>query len=215
MVLGLVRQLAIACTGMIQAYRHAGDNSIDWFNLLKNTLVWLLPFGHLQRNNRWFYSLTSFLFHIGTIIVPLFLYAHVHLWRRATGIGWPTLPGSLADGLSFLVLVTGIGLIVGRIARSQSRSLTRPQDLLLPPLIVVIFVSGFLAAHPTLNLFSYQGAMVVHVISGDLLLLLVPFSKLAHVALWPFTHIATELAWRFPPDAGSKVIETMGKEDRV
>jgi len=214
MVLGLARNLVIAIAGMIQAYSRAGDKEIAWLAVAKKTAAWLIPVTHLN-NNRLFYTIASFLFHIGLIIAPLFLYAHIQLWKRGIGISWAALPKAWADWLTLLVIVTGVGLFIGRIAYSQSRSISRFQDVLLPPLILIPFVSGFMAAHPHINPFSYQGTMLVHVLSGDFILLFIPFSKLTHVILWPFTQLATEVGWRFPPDAGSKIAATLGKEDKV
>ena len=215
MLLGLARNAAIAVTGMVQAYNRAGDKNVSWFEVARNTAAWLIPVRHLNITNRLFYTIVSFVFHIATIIVPIFLYAHIQLWRRGLGISWAALPQQWADWLTVVVILTGLWLVIGRLAYSPSRSISRFQDVLLPPLIVVSFITGFAAAHPHFNPFSYQGTLLVHVLSGDILLLLIPFSKLTHVILWPFTQLATELAWRFPPDAGSKIVATLGKEDKV
>jgi len=214
MVLGLARNLVIAIAGIIQAYCRAGDKEIAWFGVAKKTASWLIPVTHLN-NKRFFYTIASFLFHIGLIVVPIFLYGHIQLWKQGVGISWAALPKAWADWLTLLVIITGVGLFIGRIAYSQSRSISRFQDVLLPPLILIPFVSGFMAAHPHINPFSYQGTMLVHVLSGNFILLFIPFSKLTHVILWPFTQLATEVGWRFPPEAGPKILATLGKEDKV
>jgi len=214
MVLGLARNLVIAIVGMVQAYNRAGDKNISWLEVGKKTAAWLIPITHVN-NNQLFYTVASFLFHIGLIIVPVFLYAHIQLWKRGVGLSWSSLPKPWADWLTLLVIITGVGLFIGRIAYPQSRGISRFQDLLLPPLILIPFITGFMAAHPFHNPFSYQGTMLVHVLSGDFVLLCIPFSKLTHVVLWPFTQLATDLAWRFPPEAGAKIVATLGKEDRV
>jgi nitrate reductase gamma subunit len=56
--------------------------------------------------------------------------------------------------------------------------------------------------------------MLVHVLAGDFLFLLIPFSKLSHIALFPFTQLISELAWYFEPDSGRKVMIALGKENR-
>jgi len=214
MILGLGRLLFIALAGMVQAYRKAGDKTIDKARILRRTAAGLIP-PIRPGGNRWIYSLGSFLFHLGLIAVPLFLHGHIQLWEKGIGISWPALPFLWADGLSLLVIGTGIGLLAGRIADSQSRSISRFQDYFLLGLILLTFASGFLASHPHGNPFSYHRTLLVHVLAGNFLLLLIPFSKLAHIILWPFRHLATELAWRFPPEAGSKILSTLGKEDKV
>jgi len=214
MILGLGRLLFIALAGMVQAYRRAGNKALDWARIARLTAVGLVP-SYRPDANRWIYSIASFLFHAGLIIAPLFLHSNIQLWEKGIGLSWPALPMAWADGLSMLVIATGAGLLLGRISYPQSRSISRSQDFLLPLFILLSFITGFLASHPHWNPFSYQSTLLIHVLGGNFLLLTVPFSKLAHVILWPFRHLATELAWRFPPEAGSKILSTLGKEDKV
>jgi hypothetical protein len=214
MVLGLGRILLIALVGMVQAYRRAGDKTIDGVRIARQTAAGFIP-SFLLQPNPGIYSAVSFLFHVGLIAVPVFLHGHIQLWKKGIGLSWPALPLIWADGLSYLVILTGVGLLLGRVVYSQSRSISRFQDFLLPLFILLSFITGVLASHPDWNPFPYQPTLLAHVLSGDFLFLLVPFSKLAHVILWPFRHLATELAWRFPPEAGSRILSTLGKEDKV
>jgi hypothetical protein len=214
MILGLGRLLFIALAGMVQAYRRAGNKALDGARIARQTAAGLVPSFRPDRI-RLIYSIGSFLFHVGLILVPLFLHGHIQLWEKGIGLSWPALPVAWADGLSLLVIVTGAGLLVGRISHPQSRSISRSQDFLLPLLVLIVFISGFFASHPNWNPFSYKPTLLIHVLGGDLLLLVAPFSKLAHVILWPFRHLATELAWRFPPEAGSRILSTLDKEDKI
>jgi len=214
MILGLGRLLFIALAGMFQAYRRAGNKSLDGFQIARQTAAGVIPSFRLD-GIRWIFSAGSFFFHLGLIIVPLFLHGHIQLWEKGIGLSWPALPMVWADRLSILVIATGAGLLVGRISYAPSRSISRLQDFLLPFFILLAFISGVLASHPQWTSFSYNSTLLVHVLSGNILLLLLPFSKLAHFILWPFRHLATELAWRFPPEAGSKILSTLEKEDKV
>ena len=45
-------------------------------------------------------------------------------------------------------------------------------------------------------------------------MLLMPFSKVAHCILMPFSQYVTGLAWKFPVGAGDRVAETLGYADR-
>jgi nitrate reductase gamma subunit len=214
MILGLGRLLFIALAGMFQAYRRAGNKALDGARIARKTAAGAIPSFRLN-GIRWVFSTGSLFFHLGLIVVPLFLHGHIRLWEKGIGLSWPALPMAWADGLSILVIVTGAGLLLGRISYPPSRSISRWQDFLLPLFILLVFVSGVLASHPHWNPFHFPSTLLVHVLSGNFLFLLLPFSKLAHAILWPFRHLATELAWRFPPDAGSKVLSTLGKEDKV
>ena len=170
MALGLIRHLGLTAFNTWRALEGAGDKKIPYRAVLTATLKWLFPFKNL--NNRLWYSITSVLFHVGLLLTPIFLMAHVLLWKRGLGLAWPALPQLLADGLTLLTIVAGIALIVGRLANRESRELSRFQDYALPPLLLVPFISGFLALHPAWSPISYTGAMLVHVLSGDLIFLL-------------------------------------------
>ena len=66
--------------------------------------------------------------------------------------------------------------------------------------------------HPTWNPFSYELALLVHIMSANVLLILIPLTKLSHMVLLPATQLVSELGWHFPPDAGRKVAVDLGKE---
>ena len=61
------------------------------------------------RGNRGLYSVVSTLFHVGLILVPIFLAGHIRLWQRGIGIGWAALPASLPGRLGGPERDLGIG----------------------------------------------------------------------------------------------------------
>lgn len=211
MLFGLLRHVGLTLWEGVRAYRRAGDKDIPAGRVLTSTLKWLVPVDRLA--NRWLYSLATFVFHLGVILVPLFLAGHVELWRKGVGVSWPALPNPVATALTLAVVVTGLAVVVQRAAARDSRALSRFQDYALPLFIAVPFVSGFLVMHPAWNPFSRDPTLLVHVLSADILIFLVPLTKLSHMILLPFTQLVSELAWHFPPDAGSRVAVTLGKEN--
>ena len=211
MIFGLLRQAGLAIFEGARAYHRAGDKYIPVRQVLGNTLKWLFPVGRLQ--NRWLYSLTTLLLHVGVILVPLLLAGHIALWKEALGISWPALPNNVATTLTLVVLVAVLAVLIQRLGARDSRVLGRFQDYALPLLIALPFATGFLVMHPAWNPFSRDPTLLVHVLSADLLIFLVPMSKLSHMILLPFTQLISELAWHFPPDAGSRVALTLGKEN--
>jgi nitrate reductase gamma subunit len=210
MILGLARNLLLTIWGIVQSIRKAGDKSLPWKNLIITSVTWLFPLKKLKE--RIWYSLASIIFHVGLILVPILLIEHVALWRRGIGFGWPTISQSLADGLTLLTLAAIIALLIGRLGNRNARALSRGQDIILILLIALPFASGFLAAHPLLNPFNYHSTMLVHVLSSNLIMCLVPFTKLCHCILLPLTQIVAEVGWHFPPNTGKRVAESLGKE---
>jgi nitrate reductase gamma subunit len=210
-VLGLLRHAALSLWGVRQVLSRAGDKRLVLGPLIQRTLVHLNPVRYFT-GNRGFYSVVSTLFHVGLILVPIFLAGHIRLWRRGVGIGWPALPASFADALTILTLATGVLLLVGRAWFVASREMSRLQDWLLPPLIAFEFLSGYLLSHPSSNPLDLQLVTFLHVGVGDLLLIVTPFTKIAHCAMLPFSQLVSEMAWRFVPGAGNEVVKTLGKE---
>lgn len=213
MVLGLLRLLLNTWLEIRDAYRRSADRIINWKEIRNQTLGWLFPVFRLWKQ-RPIYSFFSFLFHVGMIVTPLFLAAHILLWRKATGIGWAALPQQLANWLTLLVIVTGLAIFFGRCCYSPARKISRAQDYLWPLLLVLPFATGYIASNAVISPRTYQEVFLVHVLAGDAIFLLIPFTKLAHCVLAPLSQVVTGIAWKFPAGAGDRVVETLGFPDR-
>lgn len=213
MVLGLLRLVFIAIRDIVRMKARTPDKSTDVGAMILAAVKWLSPWRWLQEN-RGYYTASSLIFHMGLIVVPIFFLPHITLWERGLGFGWPAITALVADGLTLMTIATGIILVVLRATNEGSRRMSRLQDWLLTPLCVLIFVTGYLAAHPTQNPFGYNGTRLVHVLAGNFLFLLMPTTKLAHVVLLPFTHVLTDLSWKLVPGVGQRVREALGHPDR-
>ena len=213
MVLGLLRIVLNTLLGVKEAYQRNPDKIVSWKEIRRQTIGWLFPVGRLWRE-RPIYSAFSFLFHAGMIVTPLFLASHILLWRSAVGFGWPALPQHLANWLALLVIFTGTGIFLGRVLHSGARRLSKLQDFLWPLLIMTPFATGYIASNAVIGPRTYQEMMLVHIYAGDLILLMIPFTKLAHCVLAPLSQLVTGIAWKFPAGAGDRVAETLGFADR-
>ncbi len=212
MVLGLLRHAIMTMWEMKRIVSRAGDKTIRYRMAFVATVKWLLPLGQIRQ--RFHYSLTTLVFHISIIVVPVFLAGHIALWKSSTGLSWPAISNGLADVLTILAIVTAAILVIQRATARDSRSLSRFQDYALPVVIALPYISGFLLLHPQLNPIPYDVAVLTHAVSADMLLILIPLTKLSHVILLPETQLVTELAWHFPPDAGRRVGTILGKEEQ-
>jgi nitrate reductase gamma subunit len=54
--------------------------------------------------------------------------------------------------------------------------------------------------------------MFVHVMSGNLIFILIPFTKLSHAVLFPATQVVSEMGWHLAADSGTRVAMALGKE---
>jgi nitrate reductase gamma subunit len=210
MILGLLRHSILTIVDIRRVARRAGDKNIPYRKITTVTLAWLFPITKL--GNRLIFGLTSLLFHIAVILVPIFLAGHVVLWQRGTGVAWPSIPNLVADILTAAGIITAVMLIIQRATARPTRALSRFQDYAIPLYILVPFITGFLVKHPAMNPFAYGDTMLVHVMSANILFILIPLTKLSHMVLLPGTQLVSEVAWHWPKDAGSKVGTALGKE---
>ena len=213
MVLGLARHVLLQVHGLVtrkgQRLRQA-----PWRRIASSTLSWAVPIRHLDRSTLVMTS-ASFLFHVGALVVPIFLAAHVALWSGFLGVSLPALAEGAADLLTVLTIVCILVLVVYRLVTPRARALTRASDFGVLGLVLVPFLSGFLAAHPTVNPLPWGWMMLLHVLSAELLLVAIPFTKLAHVVLFPFDRLS-EVHWQLRPGAGERVAAALyGEEAQV
>ena len=213
MLLGLARIVVLTIIGMVEAYRRNEDRIVNWKELINKTFAWLFPITRLLRK-RPVYSLISFLFHIGLILVPLFLAAHVLLWEKSVGFAWFAIPQSLADYLTPIVIIGGLILFLMRALYGPARAISRKQDYVWPLLIIVPFLTGYICVNSAVSPAVYRWMMLIHIFSANLIMVMIPFTKIAHCILIPFSQLVTAIGWKFPKGAGDKVIETLGFKDR-
>ena len=211
MVLGLLRVFALDIIGIVEAYRRAGDRNLPWGLTISRTLEWLFPVKRLA-HNRPFYSIFAILFHVGLILTPIFLFAHVQLWESGLGIGWWTLSPAVANWLTIGTIVFGLAIFVGRVGSAPARAISRKQDYLWPLLLLVPFVSGYLAANAGVSPAVYRAMMLMHILSGELIFVLLPFTKIAHCVLMPLSQLVSTVAWKFPAETDKEIAITLDKE---
>jgi len=209
--LGLARLVGLTVIELVRAYRKAGDQVLPLKFMFKKSLGWIVPVNAL-RGTRIPYTVASVVFHVGMLLVPLFLAGHIELVRKGVGLAWPALVPAVADVLTWTTLAALFVLILLRLVSRASRVLSGFQDWFLLVLCVVPFLTGYLVAHPAGNPIPFTLTYLVHVLSAELLLILIPFTKLAHAALFPFTRASWEMGWHFVPGAGERVRIALGKE---
>jgi nitrate reductase gamma subunit len=145
---------------------------------LRSIIHWLVPFGSVGWRAKPLYTIVFFVFHIGLVVTPLFLYGHAVLLKERWGIDWPTIPMLLADILTIGVMAGALFIIIRRIALPEVRIVTTCYDYFLILASVAPFVTGFLTVQQAPG---YELWLYAHILSGELLLILIPTTKLFHV----------------------------------
>ena len=140
-----------------------------------------IPFaaGYMRRHP--LMTVISALFHLCLVVLPVFLVAHIVIFYESWQIVWWNLPDSAADVMTVFVMAACVFFAVRRLVIPPVKHLTRVGDFLLLAAIVLPFLTGFLAAH---QIGSYRPMLILHVLSGELFLIVIPFSRLSHMLLF-------------------------------
>ncbi|MFC2171420.1 hypothetical protein ACFLU6_02165 [Acidobacteriota bacterium] len=212
MVFGLIRHVLLQL--LLLATKGRTLKLVRWRRVASDTLSWMFPVRHLIKGTV-ILTLTSIIFHIGVILVPCFLADHIALWEKFIGLDLPALTKGLADSLTLLTIACILVLLMCRILITRSRALSRPSDYFLLVMVLLPFFTGYLAAHPAANPLPWNKMMLFHILSAEALFVIVPFSKLAHMVLFPFDRLS-QVHWQLRAGAGDKVAAALfGEEAKV
>jgi len=148
---------------------------------LRSVFSWMIPFGTRSWRVNPAFTIMVFVFHIGLLITPVFLQAHNIMLKERWGFSLWTISDKTADFLTIAMLLAAVLLILRRIALSEVRILTNAYDYLVLIIAVLPFVSGFLASH---NAADYNFWLILHIVSGEIMLIAIPFTKLSHFVLF-------------------------------
>lgn len=209
-LLGLGYRLVVTVAQIAAAWYRAGDRRLPWRAVGSATLGWILP-RRLWRA-RPVYSTLSVLFHLGVTLVPVFLAGHAVLLAGVLPLWWPTLPAGAADLLTVVAMVALGVMVAARIAVRSSRAVSKGSDFVIPVVLLLLLLFGWWAANPAWSPFEARPMLLLHILFGDLVLILIPLTKITHCALYPFTRLVFQLGWHFPAETGRHVARALDKE---
>ena len=100
-----------------------------------SALQWLVPFATHSWRKQTYFTIAFFFFHLGLVIVPLFLAGHAVILQERFGISWPTLPMCVADVFTVAGIIGGVMMFLRRLALPEVRflRLVRAVPLALHP----------------------------------------------------------------------------------
>lgn len=184
-VIGMIVRIVLYIRGLnwqLDRVAYRPHFNIGMKGALRSILFWLVPFATTSWRKQPFMTVLFFFFHLGAVLVPLFLLAHNLILKDLLGIAFPfTLNMHVADILSWTVIVCAVLIVLRRIALPEVRIMTTFYDYFILFLAVAPFVTGLLA--------RYQAAddtmwFTLHILLGELFLILAPFTKLSHIVLF-------------------------------
>ena len=151
---------------------------------LRSIFHWIIPFASTNMRKRPIMTIVSFAFHICLLLTPIFLLAHNLLWYQSWNISWWTLPDNIADMMTIIVILACIFFLFRRIILPEVRFVTFASDYLLLLIALAPFITGFLAYH---QCFAYKPMLIAHILSGEIMLIAIPFTRLSHMLFFLFT----------------------------
>jgi nitrate reductase gamma subunit len=213
MILGLARHFIIQFYSVFISKGKQLKN-VSWKRIFSDMFTWVVPVKHLIKGTRIF-STVSFIFHVSAILVSVFFIDHIALWQDNLGIYLPSIGRALADILTLVVIACILVLIACRIFVKRQREMSKKSDYVLLIMVLFPFLFGFLAGHPAVNPFPWDTAMLIHILSGEALFVVIPFTKLSHIVLYFFDRLSV-VHWQLKPGAGDKVAKALfGEEAKV
>jgi nitrate reductase gamma subunit len=165
---------------------YSQDTKIAARGAARSVVSWLIPFGTRSWRENPVFTLFFFIFHFGLIVTPIFLLAHNVILKERWGFSLPTLPEAAADILTVGVIVAALFMLLRRVALPEVRILSTAYDYLLLVIATAPFVTGFFAYHLAPG---YTGWLILHILSGEIMLMAIPFTKLSHFVLFFATRI--------------------------
>ena len=166
---------------------------LKWGYVLSTLVRWLLPLNKDIGKNPIF-TIVAYIFHVCLIVVPIWFSGHISLWEESRfGWSWAALPDGLVDWMTLIFLATAIFLLLRRIFSKYIRFISTPADYLLLIVTALPFATGYFLTHGTLDGISFfsENMQLLHMASAELMLILIPFTKLSHYVLFFFSRGAT------------------------
>ncbi len=129
-------------------------------------------------STEWGFILLTSIFHILVIITPIFLLAHNILIHESWGLAPFSLPEKISDIFTLIILCFGLFFLYRRLLVPRVKIITDGADFFMFFIVFLPYLTGFLAYH---QIFPYLPMLIIHILTGEIMLMLIPFSKLKHM----------------------------------
>lgn len=101
--------------------------------------------------------------------------------QETLGISFGSLNQSIADVMSWGVIISAVFLTSRRLILPEVRILTTVYDYLILFLSTAPFITGLICRY---EIGGYSFFLIVHILFGEILLISIPFTKLSHILLF-------------------------------
>ena len=144
--------------------------------------------------------INGYVMHIGLFVV-IFLYGpHIEFIQTTFGVSWPNLPSGMIDAATAITILSLTVALILRMNTKTLRFLSNFGDYWAWLVTTLPVVTGYLAFNHLL--LPYTLMLALHILSIELLLISIPFSKLTHM----FSFVLSR--WYQGHQAGQRGIES-------
>lgn len=156
----------------LSAPRHASGAS-GWHTILRRSVP---PPGMLKRSPVSYIG--GYIFHIGLAIVVFLFAPHILLIKNLTGLSWPALPSQFVDLAAVVTMAAMLMVLADRINKPTKRFLSTCEDWFTWAVTFLPVLTGWMAVQHLL--LPYTTMLALHILSVEILLVVLPFTKLFH-----------------------------------
>jgi nitrate reductase gamma subunit len=121
----------------------------------------------------------GYIFHIGLAIIVFLGAPHILLISNLTGLSWPGLPTQIIDLVAVVTMAAMVVMLVDRINKPAKRFLSTFEDWFTWAVTFLPVLTGWLAVQHLL--LPYTTMLALHILCVEILLVVLPFTKLFHV----------------------------------
>ena len=156
----------------LSAPRHTAGAS-GWYTVFRRSL----PAESMLKTSPVSY-IGGYTFHIGLFVVVFLFAQHIKLIQSLTGLSWPGLPSQFIDLVTVVTLAAMVVVLADRIMRKVKRYLSTFGDWFTWLVAFLPVLTGWLSVHHLL--LPYPTMLALHILSVEILLIFLPFTKLFH-----------------------------------
>ena len=118
------------------------------------------------------------IFHVCLIGTPLFVLGHNILLEESIGLGLWSFSERVTDVLTVVVFFCAAYFLARRIFLDRVRAISTFYDYVTLLITLAPFLTGYIAYH---QWFHYETMIFLHLLSAEVMLIVIPFTKLGHM----------------------------------
>ena len=142
-------------------------------------VIWSRGFTAPAFKSRTMYPKTlGYALHIGLFITVFFFIPHIVFFKGLFGINWPGLPNNVIYFVGVLTIAVGIAVLIRRMTHPVMKLISNFDDYFSWFVTLLPLATGLIM--PIRFGIRYETLLAVHILSVALLLIWLPFGKLAH-----------------------------------